>query len=176
MSLAREATWCESHGHQHAPFFADMHGIARARNLAVKTAFGAGCDLLLMQDADTFALGQHAYSALERLHGTMVDMDAAVVGAAYAQRNGERVNCEPAMPGQRYEGEVATGLMLIDLRRLADLPQPWFTFDIADDGIAIRCSEDIYFCRRVKGAGHRVAVDYTIATGHSFSSVAVLTP
>ena len=54
LAMAREASWCASAGHIHVPFFTDMHGIARSRNVAVRTAVGAGCDVLLMQDSDTF--------------------------------------------------------------------------------------------------------------------------
>lgn len=171
MALAREAAWCEHAGHVHAPFFTDMIGVDRARNHAVKIATGADCDLLLMQDVDTYALPEHNYSALERLLETMTEHGASVVGAAYASRNRDRVNCEPAKPHEVYEGVVGTGLMLIDLRRLADLPQPWFRYQVADDGMTVTCGEDLYFCRLAKAAGHKVLVDYTIPTGHVASVV-----
>lgn len=171
MAFAREAAWCESSGHQHLPFFTDVIGVDRARNIAVSTALRAKCDLLLMQDSDTYALPEHGYSAIERLLATMLKHDAAVVGAAYAHRSGEKMNCEPARPGEAYEGTVATGLMLLDLRRLADMPRPWFQYRVADDGESVRLGEDLYFCARAKAAGHKVLVDYTIPTGHVASVV-----
>lgn len=162
MALAREAAWCEASGHQHVPFFTDIIGVDRARNTAAELAYRSGCDLLLMQDADTYALPEHNYSAIRPLlaHG------AAVVGAAYASRNRDRMNCEPARPGEVYEGVVGTGLMLIDLRKLAELPRPWFAYRVAADGMTVECGEDLHFCRLVKAAGHSVLVDYTIPTGH----------
>jgi hypothetical protein len=171
LAMAREASWCAGAGHVHVPFFTDINGIARARNIAVATAMKAGCDVLLMQDSDTFALPEHNYSAIERLLATMIEHDAAVVGAPYPVRNGETMCCEPARPGEVYPGEVGTGLMLIDLRKLADLPRPWFRFVEADDGSTVTCGEDIYFCRLAKSAGYKVLVDYTIPVGHAFSTV-----
>jgi hypothetical protein len=171
MAFAREAAWCESQGHMHVPFFTDMIGVDRARNVAVSTALRAKCDLLLMQDADTYALPEHNYSALACLTVTMQQRDAAVVGAAVAHRSGDKMCCEPARPGEIYEGKVGTGLMLIDLRKLADMPRPWFVYAVADDGESVRIGEDLYFCQRVKAAGHRVLVDYTVATGHVASVI-----
>lgn len=171
MSLAREASWCAEAGHVHVPFYTDINGIARARNVAVSTAVRAKCDVLLMQDADTFALPEHGYSAIERLLATMLEHEAAIVGAPYPMRNGSVMCCEPARPGEVYEGEMGTGLILIDLRRLADLPRPWFSFAETPDGERVTCGEDIGFCRLAKAAGHKVLVDYTIPTGHAFSVV-----
>ncbi len=171
LSMAREATWCASNDWTHVPFYVDCTGIARARNIAIRTAYEAGCDLLLTQDADCFALPKQTYSAIGHLWRVMHKHEAAVVGAAFLVRNGERVNCEPALPGEVYDGEVGTGLMLVDLRRLHDLPRPWFVQQDNADGSGVSVGEDIGFCRAVKSAGHRVLVDYSIATGHAFSTV-----
>lgn len=167
MALAREAAWCEANGHTHVPFFVDMIGVDRARNVAVSTALRVQCDLLLMQDADTYALPEHNYSAIAALmrHG------AAVVGCAVASRNRDRMNCEPARPGETYEGIVGTGLMLLDLRELAAVPRPWFRYQVAEDGESVAMGEDLYFCHRVREAGHRVVVDYSVPTGHVASVV-----
>lgn len=168
--MARDATVCAERGWKHVPFSIDAHGIDRVRNQAVRIAYENKCDLLLMQDADTFAV-LPAYGCLETMLDTMQKHDAAAVGAAVVVRNGERMNVEPARPGESYEGEVGTGLMLIDLGKLRDLPRPWFRMDTSDDGEGIRCSEDIWFCRLLRKHGHRVVVDYTFQTGHGYSSV-----
>jgi hypothetical protein len=168
--MAREATWCVEAGHAHVPFFTDINGIARARNVAVSTAIKAGCDLLLMQDADTFALPAHNYSALERLSKTLAEHGAAVVAAPVPVRNGKIMNCEPVRDGV-YDGEIGTALMLIDLRLLADMPRPWFQFQETSDGERVTCGEDVYFCRRTKAAGYRVLIDSTIPTGHAYDVV-----
>ncbi len=170
IGLARDAVICTERGWKHVPFAIDAHGIERVRNQAVTLAYRNGCDLLLMQDADTFAV-LPAYGAIESLWQTMQKHDAAAVGAAVVVRNGERMNVEPARPGESYEGEVGTGLMLIDLRKLAELPRPWFSTENHDDGERVKCSEDIWFCRLLKKHGHRVIVDYTFPTGHGFSSI-----
>lgn len=170
MAFAREATWCESAGHTHVPFFVDMIGVDRARNTAVSAAVRSGCDLLLFQDADTFALPQGNYSALARLVATLTEHDAAVVGAAVVGRS-ERMNCDPAKPGEVYEGVVGTALMLLDLHKLARVSRPWFLYQVAPDGEGVQCGEDLYFCRRAAEAGCKVVVDYGIATGHVTSEV-----
>lgn len=171
MALAREAAWCESQDWTHVPFYVDATGIARARNIAVQIAYQAKCDLLLMQDADCFALPQNNYSAVKALWLSMRRAEAQVCGAAIAVRNGDKMNCEPARPGESYEGVVGTGLMLIDLRPLRDLPRPWFKHTDSPSGDSVTCGEDAYFCSHARDHGYRVWVDYTIPTGHASQTV-----
>jgi hypothetical protein len=168
--MARDATVCAERGWKHIPYLIDAHGIERVRNTGVRIAYEQQADLLMMQDADTFAL-LPAYGSLESLYATMVKHDAAAVGAAVVVRNGERMNAQPARPGESYEGEVGTGIMLIDLQKLRDLPRPWFRTLTSTDGETVQQSEDIFFCRQLKAHGHRVIVDYTFPTGHGYSSV-----
>lgn len=143
----------------------DNSGIARARNTIVETALKGGARMLLMCDSDTFALSP--YGGLGALWETMQKHNAAIVGAAVPTRNGSRMNCEPARPGETYEGEVGTGLMLVDLHALRDLPKPWFVHKDTPDGLRVECGEDIRFCRHAKAHGHSVIVDFTIAMGHA---------
>lgn len=149
--------------------WADNTGVARSRNTIVKMAGDADARLLLMCDSDTFPLAVEG--GLAHLWRTMSATGAAVVGAAVVTRNGDRMNCEPARPGETYEGEVGTGYMLIDLFKLRDLPRPWFVHRDSDDGLRVVCGEDIYFCRHAKAHGHRVIVDFTIPMGHADQSV-----
>ena len=152
----------------------DATGITRARNIMVQKALDAGARMLLTCDSDTFPLAGHG--GLGALWKTMQRLDAAVVGAAVITRNGTRMNCEPARPGECYEGEVGTGYMLIDLFKLRELPRPWFVQHDAPDGQAVVCGEDIAFCRAARAAGHRVIVDFTIAMGHADQSIAASDP
>jgi hypothetical protein len=170
MSMARDTSWAKAAGVEHCPFWVDASGIARARNLAVDTARRLDCDLLLMQDADCFGLPQVG-SALGRLMRSMQSAGAAAVGAAFAVRNGASMNCEPARPGELYDGIVGTGLMLIDMRALAALPRPWFVHRDDETGTRVAVGEDVNFCRLVRAAGHRVSVDYTFPTGHASTEV-----
>lgn len=170
IGMSRDALVCAELGWKHVPFLIDAHGVERVRNMGVRIAYENQCDLMLMQDADTFAL-QPAFGSLESMWRTMQKHGAAAVGAAVVTRNGTRMNVEPARPGESYEGEVGTGLMLVDLRKLRDLPRPWFRMVTRDDGETIQTSEDIYFCRLLKANGHRVVVDYTFPTGHGYSSI-----
>ena len=161
-------------GWRPALLWVDATGIARARNVMVQQALDAGARLLLTCDSDTFPLAPHG--GLGQLWATMQRHEAAVVGAAVVTRNGTRMNCEPARPGETYEGEVGTGYMLIDLHRLRELPRPWFVHRDAPDGMTIACGEDLHFCRAARAVGHRVVVDYAIAMGHAEQAVAASSP
>jgi hypothetical protein len=173
VSVAEDAVWCARQSIEHTVFWADMHGIARARNRAVEDAIAAGCDFLLMQDGDTWPMET---PALPRLLHVAQMMDASVVGAVVRTRNKSGVNCEPARPGDVYEGEVGTAYLLLNLRRLLTIPRPWFSFQIAADGYTVEQSEDIAFCRLVKGHRQIVAVDYTLSMAHGGESTLELIP
>jgi hypothetical protein len=95
-----------------------------------------------------------------------------VVAAAFVIRNGERVNCEPARPGEVYPGEAGTAYMLIDMWKLRELPRPWFVHKDTEDGLSVECGEDIRFCRWAREHGHSVIVNYALPTGHAMSHVA----
>lgn len=142
----------------------DNSGIARARNVIVKTAEDAGARLLLMCDSDGFPDVREG--GLAHMWRVMQEQQAAVVGAAFVTRNGARVNVEPSRPGEIYDGEVGTGYMLVDLWRLRDLPRPWFVHKDTSDGLKVECGEDVYFCRHAKAHGHRVIVNYALPTAH----------
>jgi hypothetical protein len=149
--------------------WADNTGVARSRNTIVKMATDADARLLLMCDSDTFPLPMEG--GLAHMYQAMTDHRAAVVGAAVVTRNGKRMNCEPARPGEIYEGEVGTGYMLVDLFKLRDLPRPWFVHADSPDGLRVECGEDIYFCRHAKAHGHTVLVNFALPMGHADQSV-----
>ena len=164
MAWTQDTLTAASMGWQPFPFSVDVSGIARARNLIVKTAEDNQARLLLMMDSDSFP--DVPEGGLAHMWQVMQDHSAAVVGAAFVMRNGTRVNCEPSRPGEVYEGEVGTAYMLIDLWKLRDLPKPWFVQRDSADGTKVECGEDIYFCRHAKANGHRVIVNYALPTAH----------
>jgi len=166
---AQDSLTASSLGWNPLLIWADNTGVARSRNTIAKMATDAGARLLLMCDSDTFPLPMEG--GLGAMWKSMTDTKAAVVGAAVVTRNGQRMNCEPARPGEVYEGEVGTGYMLIDLVKLRDLPRPWFVHKDSADGLKVECGEDIYFCRHAKAHGHAVVVDFTIPMGHADQSV-----
>lgn len=161
---AQDAMTALELGWKPALIWVDNSGIARARNVIVEQALKQGARLLLMCDSDSFPDVQEG--GLRHMWQTMQEHQAAVVGAAFVTRNGERVNVEPVRPGETYEGEVGTAYMLIDLWKLRDLPKPWFVHRDTEDGIRVACGEDIYFCRHAKANGHKVVVNYALPTGH----------
>lgn len=151
-------------GWRPVPLWVDMHGVARARNVLVQRAEQAGARLLLMMDGDLFPTLPEG--GLGHMWQVMSETGAAVVGAACAVRNGDRVNCEPAQPGEVYEGTVGSGYLLLDLFKLRDMPKPWFEYKVAADGIGVECGEDVGFCRLAKAHGHKVVVNYQLQMAH----------
>lgn len=143
----------------------DINSIECARNTIVKQAEGAGARLLLMCDADTMPMLPDG--GLRPMWDAMSETGAAVVGAAVPVRNGSTMNCEPANPGEVYEGVVGTGYMLIDLFKLRNVPKPWFSVVLSDDGTEKAVGSDIGFCRLVQSRGLKVVVNYRLPMAHS---------
>lgn len=143
----------------------DINNIEVARNTIVARAESAGARILLMCDSDTMPVPPEG--GLQSMWDAMSDTRAAVVGAAVPVRGGDTMNCEPAKPGEVYEGVVGTGYMLIDLVKLRDMPKPWFRVELAADGLSKAVGSDIGFCRAVQSAGHRVVVNYRLPMAHA---------
>jgi hypothetical protein len=151
--LARLCVSLASAGMRPDPFYRASACLDAARNWAVNEARRRECHVLLMVDADVFTTESTFLADLL----DEIKAGAAVAGAAVATRDG-RENTTP-------DGAVGTGLMLIDLRKLADLPQPWFRTELDERG-EIRTGEDVGFCRRVMAHGRRVAIVRSFPTTH----------
>jgi hypothetical protein len=162
MATAVELGW------KPALLWTDINSIEIARNNIVRQAEQAGARLLLMCDADTMPVPLEG--GLRSMWDAMSETGAAVVGAAVPVRNGDSMNCEPARPGEVYDGVVGTGYMLIDLWKLRELPKPWFAVTPSTDGCSKAVGSDIGFCRAVQAAGHRVVVNYRLAMAHAETS------
>lgn len=143
----------------------DINNIEVARNTIVARAEKAGARLLLMMDSDSMPVAPEG--GLRQMWQAMQDTSASVVGAAVPVRNGQSMNCEPARPGEIYEGEVGTAYMLVDLWKLRDLPRPWFSCVLSEDGTEKAVGSDIGFCRAARAAGHRVVVNFAFGMAHA---------
>ncbi len=60
---------------------------------------------------------------------------------------------------------VGTGIMLINLGIVKEIPEPWFYFATFPNGQTLK-GEDAWFCERAIEAGFEVWVDPTIKVGH----------
>lgn len=163
LGLAQDNATAMSMGWRPLLLWTDCNSIEVARNIIVQQATDAGARLLLMCDADTFPVD----NGLASMWQVMSETSAAVVGAAVPVRNGDAMNCEPAKPGEAYDGVVGTGYVLIDLVKLRALPRPWFTVSLAEDGLSKAVGSDIGFCRRVQEHGQRVVVNYRLPMAHA---------
>ena len=152
----------------------DCNSIEVARNTIVDQAIKADARLLLMCDADTMPVPLEG--GLKSMWDVMSETGAAVVGAAVPVRNGDRMNCEPAKPGEVYPGVVGTGYMLVDLFRLRALPRPWFRCEMAADGMSKAVGSDIGFCRAVQEHGAGVVVNFRLGMAHSEQSAVATRP
>lgn len=163
LALAQDNAFSMQQGWRPLLLWTDCNSIEVARNIIVKQAIDAGARLLLMMDADTFPVDD----GLASMWQAMQETGAAVVGAAVPVRNGSGMNCEPARPGEIYEGVVGTGYILIDLVKLCELPKPWFRVELSEDGTSKAVGSDIGFCRSASDAGHVVAVNYRLQMVHA---------
>lgn len=157
-TLVRDALWCEANGHELLPYYRANCVIDAARNYALRTAIDSDLDLLVMVDADVYALAYegavaHLLAAWQR------NLEPAVVGAPVVTRR------EGAALNVTADGDVGTGLMLIDVRQLRQLAGPWFVTQLDDQG-EVALGEDLAFCRRVRDSGLRVVVATEVETGH----------
>lgn len=159
LSLSQDQAWCLREGHSYVLSALDMHGVDRARNLAVREAMSAECDLLLMCDADTAASPEG--SALEQMVAKMREHGCEAISAVVPLRHPQlgRVNVEPAVP---FSDEPLTksgaALLLLDLHRLAKIApgNVWFRFVVGEDGITPVKSEDLYFAEEIGRLGGEV--------------------
>jgi hypothetical protein len=146
----------------------DCNSIEIARNTIVEQATQAGARLLLMCDSDTAPVSLEG--GLKTMWSAMHETGAAVVGAAVPIRNGTGMNCEPAQPGEIYEGVCGTAYMLIDLVKLRDLPKPWFRCVMSETGTSKAIGSDINFCHLVRESGQKVVVNFALAMAHAEQS------
>lgn len=164
-AIARDMAAARDLGWQVELTSTDCNSIEVARNLIVHRAEQIGARLLLMMDSDTLPIP--AEGGLQSMWDAMCETGAAYVGAAVPVRGGESMNCEPARPGEVYEGICGTGYCLLDLHRLRNLPRPWFTVELARDGMSKAVGSDIGFCRRVQAAGLVSAVNFRLPMAHA---------
>lgn len=159
---------CERRGWQLFPYYRDSTFLTVSRNYALRVARENKLERLVMWDADISVPSLARGQVLHHLEAALHRFDAAVAGLAVVLRNMQRVNCEPAQPGEVYEVEkLGTGIVLIDVARVvAAVDPPWFGVRTTTDGSGVDEGEDCYFVRRCREAGLRVVCDYTLPTMH----------
>lgn len=152
--------------------FQDVCGVDRARNQAVTAAVTAGCDWLLMIDADTWVDdGRDLLVMISEADRA----DAAVVVAPVRRRRiGEgdselviykKVNTvlhtiEIEKVNQMFEVDAAgTACMAVRLSSVKELGENPFVFTETE-------SEDLSFCRRIKMQGGTILCDPRVKTYH----------
>jgi len=167
-SIVQDCAWVNANGHELLFYWMDLHGVARARNMAVQRARESEADLLLMLDADTAC--DPTASGLELLVATMREKGCEAVAAVVPTRPPRMApNVDPVKPFQAYEATKAgAAYLLLDIHKLEKLEpgHAWFNFTMADDGITIKESEDLYFCSQVRNRGGKVYADFRIPTTH----------
>ena len=100
----------------------------------------------------------------------LLALDKDIVGARYANRRGSGEVIEYL--GERVDGEelfecaaLGGGCVLIKAEVFQKVPQPWFWYKIADNGM-VTMSNDWYFCEKARENGYKIWCDPTINPGH----------
>ena len=157
--------------------------IMLARNLiadAALAARGAGITHLLAMDADMQPHLDFLESALDFLT-TRDDGDRCIVGAPYVGGESEQFQphvweIEDGKERRVYRHEVAaregilevgtlgSGLLLIPTTVFDKVPPPWYEDEY--DGIRLKSSCDLSFCRKARGCGVRIYCDWDHWAGH----------
>lgn len=147
--------------------------IHKARQELIDEVVRHGADYVLFLDSDM----RFPPDALIRLFNHKVP----VVGINYAKRGfpsefvalkrvgigdaGERLRTTEDSEGLEEVEALGGGCLLIRTDVLADLPdpieQPWFQNEYLGNGQWM--GEDVYFCRLLREAGHRIFVDHDLS-------------
>ena len=148
----------------------DITGIDLARNKAIEWALAEHLDYLVMQDADTFALGPWILGAVRVLEA---EQAAIAILPVMIERENSPVNVTPAPTSDDpYEAESGgTGLIAIRMAEIARIAAeyegPWFERTYHDARHAhVKDTGDIWFCHRVREHGGRVMVLPGMETAH----------
>lgn len=144
--------------------------IEKACNVTVTSLRRLGCTHVLFVDDDHIL----REDMLEKLVATCEEEHVAVASGlickrlfpfstiGFARRGPEgrmtELYLHPGM-GRVEVDACAFGCTLVDMERLRELPMPWFE-------TTPERRFDVNFCRKVRAAGERVAVDTSVSVGH----------
>lgn len=168
--------------------FVDITGVERARNRLLHDAMAADADWLLMIDSDTWVESQDVAAsplgagvALLRMIGDAAMNEIAVIAAPVRiSLLGEKAiaaykRFEDGTSKQLYTNDVAKGIQDVDEVGAAVMAINLHAalacnakFEFTD-----ALSEDREFCRQMRAAGHRVALDGRVRTGHLSREIAL---
>jgi hypothetical protein len=173
----------------------DVNPIDRARNMLLAHAMRAGCNWLLMVDADTWveAIGDDSAGVqLLRMISDADRADAAIVCAATVRRRTHSHEPTELMIYRQIEDSpkpdrlesipfvdlgrrlvpidaCATAVIAINTLKIAEISPPlFFEFDRER-----KLSEDLNFCRAVRDAGGKIFCDGRVKTGHKSRAFAL---
>lgn len=135
-------------------------------------AVSQGCDIGVTVDFDSMFRGRHVKQLMWRICN-----DESVDAVAALQcRRGEKtalatIGREANMSMGVDPIRVSTahfGLTAIDMKKLVDLPKPWFHSEPNEDGQWAdgKIDDDIWFWKQWSEAGHSVYIEPTCRIGH----------
>ena len=158
---------------------------AKARNEIAKTALARGFDYCLMVDSDIVVPMDALANLLEI--GEPLALGWYAQQGSFAPPHGEGLTCmykpasyqEPFTStelkelAERGEHKVPVrgggmGCALVRRDALERTQFPWFKYVEYDDGAL---SEDLFFCKKLRGVGIQPHVDARVACGHYFRHV-----
>jgi hypothetical protein len=142
--------------------------LVRGRRLLMQDAIDGGFTHLLSLDDDMI----YPHDCLDYFCRS----DEAMIAANYCSRNnaGKPVAVKPGdggvpqhvmskgFTGQEEVHRTGFGVALIDVTKVAAMPQPWFATPWIDD-IKTELTEDYWFCVQLHKAGHKVIIDHDVS-------------
>jgi len=191
--LASVYLWAHQHKVEIAKSGVRKGRIHQIRNAAVEQAQQLGFDRILFIDPDMvvdryLAAGQEPFlpTAMRHLDGHPGSVAAAPYCGPWPERtirvfgidpeNGKLFHCSHGFSqwreGWHQVAAVGTGLMLIDVCLFSDLEPPYFEDQYRTrNQIAMKHSQDVTFCKRVRDAGHEIWVNFSSWCGHYQNSI-----
>lgn len=150
-------------------------GVDVVRNRIVAGFLVSDAEFLLMIDDDMvppenlLEMSEHDCDIVGSLYYAWEKGSGPFVAAYYQKESGQY--WRPGLGEVEHSGlhEVAlvgSGCLLIHRRVLQELPQPWFQFEISDDGQKVLTPEDFLFCQRATQHGFKVFLDTDRICGH----------
>lgn len=174
--LVREySTLAHRLGYDYRYWAEETSDIVILRNCALRQAIEWDCDYLCMQDSDIWS--KSSVGAIALMLETARRYGAAMVAAICGlRRQPPAPNVQPYKPGEVYRAEKAgTGLVLIDCKQVAELPQrQWFGRAYGDYGCTTELGEDIWFSKELVAAGLSIYADGRVPTTHAHRDVSTL--
>lgn len=149
--------------------------IAQSRQECLEDAIMQNCDYALFLDSDQLFPADTAHRLMKWKKPVVAANIALKVLPSFPTARakngtpfGMPIDSHAPKSGLEKVWRVGSGIMLIDLACVRELPKPWFetTYDPKNQQYL---GEDWYFCKKMEAAGHDIFIDHELSRqiGHA---------